>query len=83
MPPKDPVPWEDSFQFTQFILSWCARERSLDPIVQIFVDERRRRRGLRAYGISPTRRRSVLLRPRPDDVRLLQPANFDAPADAA
>jgi hypothetical protein len=48
--------WEDSGEYTQFLLKWNARPKVFS-ITQVFSDEMRRRRGLLAYGIRATAKR--------------------------
>lgn len=74
--------WEETGDFTQFLLRWQARPRVF-TLTQIFVDELRRRHGLRAYGVKVARRRSKINQIHSSEAKLLEPRQLEVANDEA
>ena len=75
--------WFDSGDYTQLILKWQLRPQ-MSMLSQVFVDEVRRRQGLRAYGVRVGAKRRSRINQNHSNVLQLQPRALDVakPSDA-
>jgi hypothetical protein len=81
--PSRIVLWEDSADFTQFLLKWNARPKVFS-LSRVFAEELFRRQGLKVYGVRlPVRRRSKVNQIHSADVRALAPRPLDVEPDIA
>lgn len=75
--------WEDSSDYTHFLLKWSARPVKPSALAAIFIDELKRRHGLRAYGVRlPERRRSSVNQIHSGNIHALVPRQLDKPEAA-
>ncbi len=71
--------WEESGDYTLFLISWCARPKHFS-ITQVFVDELRRRQGLKAYGVRVAPRRRSKINQLTSGLELLKPRELVDPS---